>query len=67
MKQTIVSKRTLLTKKELAETLNLSTRTIERWTKARKIPCLRINHQVLRYKLEDVLASLERFKVEGVS
>lgn len=67
MKQTFAPGRALLTKKELAESLNLSTRTIERWTKSKKIPCLRINHQILRYKLEDVLRSLEKFKVEGIS
>lgn len=47
----------LLTKKELARELGLSTKTIERWQK-KGLPVVRLGTKYLRYQYDSVIAWL---------
>lgn len=55
----------LLTRKALANQLNVSVRTVDSWTKRRLIPCLLIG-RIKRYRLVDVLAALKRFERKAI-
>jgi len=46
---------------KLAETLNVSVRTIERWRRDGLIPYLKVSRRVIIYNLPEVLKSLGRF------
>ena len=46
-------------KKELAAILNVSQRTIESWVWRRKIPYIALSRRCVRFKLRDVMRSLE--------
>jgi excisionase family DNA binding protein len=46
---------------DLAERINVSTRTIERWRKDGLIPYLKIGRRVVLHRLSDVLKALENF------
>jgi excisionase family DNA binding protein len=52
----------LLRKKELAEKLAISKRTLDIWMQAGRIPYLKINRSV-RFRLPDVLAKLQTFRI----
>ncbi|MGE9267599.1 MAG: helix-turn-helix domain-containing protein [Verrucomicrobiales bacterium] len=62
-KKSVKIEKVFFTKKELAESLGLSVKTIERYLRAKRIPCYRISRQTVRFKLDEVLESLEKFKV----
>ena len=49
----------LLTRREVAEMLGISIATVHNWTKAGKIPHLKIGG-VIRYVYEDVLAAAQK-------
>lgn len=46
---------------DLAERLNVSTRTIERWRNEGLIPFKKIGRRVVLHRLDDVLKALEAF------
>lgn len=48
----------LLTVKDLAEALSVSTKTVYRWTAAGTVPFVKVG-SAKRYRLTDVLAALE--------
>jgi excisionase family DNA binding protein len=56
----------LLSKKELAEILGVSSRTIETWLSQRLIPQLRLSPRLTRFDLPKVLAALARYEVKEV-
>ena len=52
----------LLTKKELAQRLKKSVRSIENWMKLRYLPYIKIGHSVL-FRWRDVVEALDHFHV----
>lgn len=50
---------------QLAESLNVGRTTIEKWTKTRRIPSLKLG-RVLRYDLKKVMAALEAYERKAV-
>ena len=56
----------LLTRKQLAKKLGLSTRSIDNLQRRRAIPVIRLSPRCCRYSLAACLASLGRFQVEAV-
>ena len=52
----------LLTKKELAQRLKKSVRSIENWMKLRYLPYIKIGHSVL-FRWRDVVEALDNFHV----
>jgi hypothetical protein len=52
----------LLTKKELAQRLKKSVRSIENWMKLRYLPYIKIGHSVL-FRWGDVIKALDHFHV----
>jgi excisionase family DNA binding protein len=57
----------LVDKKFLARYLNLSPRTIETWTRLRKIPCYKLGIKAVRYRLSDVEKALQKRRVKEVA
>jgi hypothetical protein len=53
----------LLTKKELAQRLKKSVRSIENWMKLRYLPYIKIGHSVL-FRWRDVVEALDHFHVK---
>jgi hypothetical protein len=53
----------LLTKKELAQKLKKSVRSIENWMKLRYLPYIKIGHSVL-FRWRDVVEALDQFHVK---
>ena len=51
-------KNDLLTTRQIANRLGVTVQTIRRWTRERKIPHLRVGPKVVRFKWEDVKASM---------
>lgn len=49
----------LLTRREAAKVLNVTTRTLERWERAGRLSPLR-NGRLVRYRVEDVQAFFDR-------
>ena len=60
-----ISKR-LLSKKELACALGVSTRTIENWLSQKRIPQLRLSARLTRFSLPKVEAALARYEIREV-
>jgi len=60
--------RQIVKKDKLAKILSVSERTIDGWVARRSIPFIRINKQVLRFDVEDVLKSktINPVKIESV-
>jgi excisionase family DNA binding protein len=56
----------LLSKKELAKLLGVSTRTIENWLAAKRIPRLRLSARLTRFSLPRVEAALARYEIKEV-
>lgn len=50
----------LLTRAMLAEVLHVKPCTVSAWTRNGRIPAVRLSPKVVRYRLADVLAALER-------
>ena len=53
----------LLSKKELASVLGVSTRTIENWLAEKRIPQLRLSARLTRFCLRKVEAALARYEI----
>jgi excisionase family DNA binding protein len=51
---------TLVTKKQLAEQLQVSQRTVTNWIAQGRVPCVRIGHRTLRFDPSDVVNFLKR-------
>lgn len=59
---------TLIKKKELAQRLSVSPRTIDEWARKRRIPYLRISSRFYLYDFEAVLAALRKhYQVDEAS
>ena len=56
----------LLTKKQLALKLNLSTRSVDNLQRKKLVPVCRISPRCVRYSLPAVLAALDRLTVREV-
>jgi excisionase family DNA binding protein len=56
----------LLSKRELAAVLGVSTRTIENWLAQKRIPQLRLSARLTRFSLPRVEAALARYEVKEV-
>jgi excisionase family DNA binding protein len=56
----------LLSKKELSVVLGVSTRTIENWLAAKKIPQLRLSARLTRFNLSRVESALSRYEIKEV-
>ena len=56
----------LLTRKQLAKKLGLSTRSIDNLQKRRALPVCKISPRCCRYSLAAVLRALNRFTIEEV-
>lgn len=52
----------LLTKVELAETLNVSVRTIDNWMASRTLPYIKVN-RLVRFNIDEVLKAFTIFEV----
>jgi excisionase family DNA binding protein len=62
----IADERDLVRKQAVADYLGVTTRTVETWTKLRKIPCIRIGGKWIRYRLADISQTLgENYCVEA--
>lgn len=57
----------LLTRKQLARAVSLSTRTIDALQKRKVIPVIVLSRRCCRFSLEAVLRALGRFEVKEVS
>jgi predicted DNA-binding transcriptional regulator AlpA len=58
----------LLTKKQLSIKLGLtSTRGVDELMKRRKIPCVKLGHRTVRFKLDAVMAAIERLTIKEVA
>ena len=56
----------LLSKRELALVLGVSTRTIENWLAQKRIPQLRLSARLTRFSLPKVEAALARYEIREV-
>ena len=56
----------LLTRKQLAKKLGLSTRSIDNLQKRRALPVIKLTARCCRYSLPACLAALRRFEVEAI-
>ena len=56
----------LLSKKELAQVLGISTRTIENWLAQKRIPQLRLSARLTRFNLPRVEAALARYEIREI-
>jgi hypothetical protein len=56
----------LLSRKQLAKKLGLSTRSIDNLQQRKAIPVIRLSPRCCRYSLAACLAALHRFEVEAV-
>ena len=56
----------LLTRKQLAKKLGLSTRSIDNLQKRRALPVIKLTARCCRYSLPACLAALQRFEVEAI-
>lgn len=57
----------LLTARELAKRLRVSTETIRTWARRGRIPTVRLSPKVIRYNCEAVLSALSTTPTKGVS
>jgi len=58
--------RQLITKKELAKELSVSTRTIDNWVRQKRIPVHRFSSRCIRFKLPKVQSALDKFEIREV-
>jgi hypothetical protein len=56
----------LLTKDELAQRLRLTRRGVEGLVAAKKIPVIRISHQIVRFSWPQVRAALDKLTVQAI-
>jgi excisionase family DNA binding protein len=45
----------LYTPKEIADLLNVETRTIVEWVQYRRIPFVRVNNELIRFRISDIV------------
>jgi excisionase family DNA binding protein len=57
----------LVPKAIVAHDCGVTPRTIEWWVRTRKIPCVRIGHRTIRFRLADVRRALAKLTVKEVS
>jgi excisionase family DNA binding protein len=57
----------LVTKSVVARDCSVTPRTIETWVRFKKIPCVRIGHRTVRFRLADVRKALAKRTVKEVS
>jgi len=62
----LVFGRHLLSKKELAVAIGVSTRTIDNWIAQKRIPFLRLSARLIRFNLERVMAALARYEIKEI-
>ena len=60
------SNESLLTTKQLAAQLNCSVRAVQLWTKAHKLPVIRLTARCVRYDPRAVQEALKRHTVRAV-
>jgi excisionase family DNA binding protein len=58
--------KTLLSKREIAAVLGVSSRTIENWIAQKRIPLLKLSARLTRFSLPKVEAALNRYEVKEV-
>jgi len=56
----------LLTKREIAAILNVSSRTIDNWIREKRIPFLRLSPRLLRFDLRTIQRALEKYEIKEV-
>ena len=56
----------LLSRHELALTVGVSLKTVERWTSRRMIPFLRLSPRLIKYDLARVRAALEQCEIKEI-
>jgi excisionase family DNA binding protein len=56
----------LLSKRELADVLNVSERTIDNWLAQKRIPRLRLSNRLTRFNLPKVEAALGRYEIREI-
>lgn len=56
----------LITARQLADQLHISLRTVQLWTKARKLPVIRLSLRCVRYAPAAVNEALKRHSVRAV-
>lgn len=49
----------LLTPDELAAVMRVSVKTVRRWVREKRVPCIHVSRRVIRFRLDRVLDSLE--------
>jgi excisionase family DNA binding protein len=47
-------------KRTVAQFLGLSVRTVEKWTRERRIPCFRTGYRTVRYRLADIARAMRK-------
>jgi excisionase family DNA binding protein len=57
----------LLKKRELAKALNVSSRTIDSWVAARKIPVVILGNRCHRFRLDAVLEAIGKLERKAVA
>jgi excisionase family DNA binding protein len=57
----------LVTKAVIAHDCGVTERTVEHWVRERKIPCVRLGHRTVRYRLADVRRALAKRTVKEIS
>ena len=55
----------LITARQLAETLGVSTETVLRWTRRQELPAIRLPGGAIRYRATDIERWLERREIGG--
>jgi excisionase family DNA binding protein len=58
--------RTLVTKKQIAQLLSVSVRTIDNWVREKRIPVHRFSARCIRFNLPKVLSALNKFEIREV-
>ncbi len=59
-------RRKLISKKELAKELSVSTRTISNWVRQKRIPLHRFSSRCIRFDPLKVLSALDKFEIKEV-
>lgn len=54
-----------LTSAQVSKMMNISSAVLLRWVKQGKIPCIRINRRVLRFKPEAIAEFIKRNEQQG--
>jgi len=57
----------LLTAVQLAGRLNVRPRTVQKWSRKGRIPCVRISYKVIRYEWQKVFEVLRSSEIRRIS